>query len=170
MLFSMATVTSKGLPIEVTGTFPKKGDTAPGFTLVGKGMKDVSLSESAGKRKVLNIVLSLDTRVCAISARKFNEQAASLDDTVVFVVSADLPFASARFCATEGLDNVVPLSTLRGGEFMRDYGVEIASGPAVGLCARAVVVLDESDTVLHAELVAETSDEPDYAAAIAALK
>jgi thiol peroxidase len=166
----MATVTSKGKPIEVAGTFPMKGDTAPGFTLVGSDLSEVSLSEFSGRRKVLNIVLSLDTGVCATSTRKFNEQAASLDDTAVFVISADLPFASSRFCSTEGLNNVLALSTLRSPEFMKDYGVEIASGPLVGLCARAVVVLDENDTVLHAELVSETSNEPDYAAAIAALR
>jgi thiol peroxidase len=166
----MATVTSKGKPIEVAGTFPKKGDTAPGFTLVGSDLNDVSLSDFSGKRKVLNIVLSLDTGLCATSTRKFNEQAASLDNTAVLVISSDLPFASSRFCSTEGLNNVATLSTLRGREFMKDYGVEIASGPLVGLCSRAVVVLDENDKVLHAELVSETSNEPDYAAALAALK
>jgi thiol peroxidase len=166
----MATVRSKGKPIEVAGILPKKGDTAPGFTLVGHDLNDVSLTDFSGKRKILNIVLSLDTGVCATSTRKFNEQAASADNTVVLVISSDLPFASSRFCVTEGLDNVVTLSTLRGREFMKDYGVEIASGPLVGLCARAVVVLDENDTVLHAELVSETSNEPDYAAAITALK
>ena len=166
----MATVTSKGKPIEVAGTFPKKGDTAPGFTLVGSDLNDVSLSDFSGRRKVLNIVLSLDTGLCATSTRKFNEQAASLDNTAVLVISSDLPFASSRFCSTEGLNNVATLSTLRGREFMKDYGVEIASGPLVGLCSRAVVVLDENDTVLHAELVSETSNEPDYAAALGALK
>jgi thiol peroxidase len=166
----MATVTSKGKPIEVAGSLPRKGDTAPGFTLVGNDLNDASLADFSGKRKVLNIVLSLDTGVCATSTRKFNEQAASLDNTVVLVVSSDLPFASSRFCSTEGLSNVVALSTLRGREFMKDYGVEIASGPLVGLCARAVVVLDENDEVLHSELVSETGNEPDYAAALAALK
>jgi thiol peroxidase len=166
----MATVTSKGKPIEVAGTFPKKDDTAPGFTLVGRDLDDVSLSDFSGRRKVLNIVLSLDTGVCATSTRKFNEQAAGVDNTVVLVISSDLPFASRRFCYTEGLNNVVPLSTLRGREFMKDYGVEIATGPLVGLCSRAVVVLDENDRVLHSELVSETSDEPDYAAALASLK
>ncbi len=166
----MATVMSKGKPIEVAGTFPKKGDTAPGFTLVGSDLNDVSLSDFSGRRKVLNIVLSLDSGVCATSTRKFNEQAASLDNTAVLVISSDLPFASSRFCSTEGLNNVATLSTLRGREFMKDYGVEIASGPLVGLCSRAVVVLDENDTVLHAELVSETSNEPDYAAALTALR
>jgi len=166
----MATVTFKGEPVEVAGTFPKTGDTARPFTLVGKGLKGVSLEDFAGKRKVLNIVLSLDTGVCATSTRKFNEQAAGLDNTVVLVISADLPFASGRFCSTEGLDGVVTLSTMRGREFMRDYGVEFASGPAVGLTTRAVVVLDERDKVLHSELVADVGQEPNYTAAIAALK
>ena len=166
----MSTVTSKGKPIEVAGTFPRKGDQAPGFTLVGGDLNDVSLGDFAGQRKILNIVLSLDSRVCAASARKFNDQAERLENTAILVISADLPFTSERFCATEGLNHVRALSTMRGREFLRDYGVEIASGPLVGLCARAVVVVDEKDTVLHAELVSETANEPDYAAAIAALQ
>ncbi len=166
----MATVTFKGTPVEVAGSFPKVGDPAPAFTLVGTDLKDVSLKDFAGKRKVLNIVPSLDTPVCATSTRKFNEQAGSLPDTAVLVISADLPFASGRFCSTEGLSNVVPLSTLRGREFLRDYGVEIASGPLVGVTARGVLVLDKNDKVLHSELVPEIAEEPDYTAAIAALK
>jgi thiol peroxidase len=166
----MATVTLKGNPIEVAGSFLKPGQKAPGFHLVAKDLKEVSLADYAGKRKVLNIVPSLDTAVCATSTRKFNEKAGSLPNAVVLVVSADLPFASNRFCAAEGLANVVTLSTLRGREFMKDYGVEITSGPLAGLCARAVVVLDESDKVLHAQLVPEIAQEPDYDAALAALK
>jgi thiol peroxidase len=166
----MATVTLKGAPIDVTGSFPKKGQKAPAFNLVAKDLKDVSLAEYAGKRKVLNIVPSLDTAVCATSTRKFNERAGGLANTVVLVISADLPFASSRFCAAEGLDNVVTLSTMRGREFLREYGVEITSGPLVGVTARGVVVLDEKDTVLHSELVPEITQEPDYDAALAALK
>jgi thioredoxin-dependent peroxiredoxin len=166
----MATVTQKGNPIDVAGSFPQKGQKAPAFTLVAKDLKDVPLAEYAGKRKVLNIVPSLDTAVCATSTRKFNEKAGGLANTVVLVISADLPFASSRFCAAEGLNNVVTLSTLRGREFMRAYGVEITSGPLVGLAARAVVVLDEKDVVLHAQLVPEIGQEPDYDAALAALK
>lgn len=166
----MATVTFKGNPIDVAGTFPQKGQKAPDFKLVAKDLSDASLATYAGKRKVLNIVPSLDTGVCATSARKFNEKAASLANTVVLIVSADLPFASSRFCAAEGLNNVVTLSTMRGREFMKAYGVEIASGPLVGVCARGVVVLDEKDTVLHAELVPEIAQEPNYDAALAALK
>jgi thiol peroxidase len=166
----MAKVTHKGNPIDVGGTFPKVGDRAPGFTLVGKDLKDVSLAAFAGKRKVLDIVVSVDTGICATSARHFNQKAGSLPDTVVLVISGDLPFASSRFCAAEGLANVVTLSTMRGREFMKSYGVEITSGALAGLCARAVVVLDEKDKVLHAELVPEIAQEPNYDAALAALK
>lgn len=166
----MATVTHKGNPIEIEGAFPSKGQTAPDFTLVSKDLKDVSLAEFAGKRKVLNIVPSLDTSVCATSTRKFNEKAGGLANTVVLVISADLPFASSRFCAAEGLQNVVTLSTFRDSGFKRAYGVEIASGLLVGLCARGVVVLDEKNQVLHAELVPEIGQEPNYDAALAALK
>jgi thiol peroxidase len=166
----MATVTLKGSPIDVAGSFPKVGEKAPAFKLVGKDLKDVALADFAGKRKILNIVPSLDTAVCATSTRKFNEKAGSLANTAVLVISADLPFASGRFCTAEGLANVVTLSTMRGREFLKDYGVEIASGPLVGVCARGVVVLDENDRVLHAELVPEIAQEPDYDAALAALK
>ena len=166
----MATVTFKGTPVEVAGSFPKVGDNAPAFTLVGADLKDVSLTDYAGKRKVLNIVPSLDTPVCATSTRKFNEEAGSLPDTAVLVISADLPFASGRFCSTEGLDKVAPLSTLRSRSFMKDYGVEIASGPLVGVTARGVLVLDKDDKVVHSELVSEIAQEPDYATALAALK
>jgi len=166
----MATVTLKGNPIDVAGSFPQKGQKAPAFKLVAKDLKDVSLADYAGKRKVLNIVPSLDTAVCATSTRKFNEKAGSLANAVVLVISADLPFAAGRFCSTEGLNNVVTLSTLRGREFMKAYGVEITSGPLAGVTARGVVVLDENDTVLHAELVPEIAQEPNYDAALAALK
>jgi thiol peroxidase len=165
----MATVTLAGNPIEVAGQFPQRGQTAPAFTLVGKDLKDVSLKEFAGKRKVLNIVPSLDTAVCATSTRKFNERASGMKNAVVLVISADLPFAMGRFCTTEGLANVVPLSVMRGREFLRNYGVEIASGPLAGVAARAVVVLDENDRVLHAERVSEIKNEPDYEAAIKVL-
>jgi thiol peroxidase len=166
----MATVTLKGNPIDVAGSFPQKGQKAPAFKLVAKDLKDVPLSDYAGKRKVLNIVPSLDTAVCATSTRKFNEKAGSLANAVVLVISADLPFAAGRFCSAEGLNNVVTLSTLRGRDFMKAYGVEITSGPLAGVTARGVVVLDENDTVLHAELVPEITQEPNYDAALAALK
>ncbi len=163
-------VTLKGNPITLKGSFPKVGQPAPAFTLVDKELKDVSLKDFAGRRKVLDIVPSLDTAVCAATARKFNEAAAGLGNTVVLVISADLPFASSRFCAAEGLKNVVTLSLMRGREFLQDYGVQIADSPLAGLAARAVLVLDENDRVLHAELVDDIVHEPDYAAALAVLK
>jgi len=161
-------VTLGGTPIEVSGNFPKVGDIAPDFKLVNKDLADVSLADFAGKRKILNIVPSRDTPVCATSTRKFNE--AAVGNTVVLIIAADLPFAMSRFCGAEGTNNVVTLSTMRGAEFMKNYGVAITSGPLAGITARAVVVLDESNQVLHAELVPEIKQEPDYDAALAALK
>ena len=166
----MANVTLGGSPISVGGNFPKAGDSAPDFSLTGKDLKDVSLKDFAGKRKVLNIVPSLDTPVCQASTRKFNEKAANLPNTVVLVVSGDVPFAMKRFCEAEGLNNVVTLSTLRGRDFHGKYGVDIADGPLKGLTARAVVVLDENNKVKYSQLVPEIKDEPNYDAALAALK
>lgn len=159
-----------GKPIHLAGHFPGRGSKAPSFSLVGTDLADVSLASFGSRRKVLNIVPSLDTPVCQTSTRKFNEQAGKMTDTVVLVIAADLPFAMKRFCETEGLENVVSLSTLRGREFMANYGVEIIDGPLAGLTARAVLVLDGNNTVLHAELVPEIKQEPDYAAALAVLK
>ncbi len=159
-----------GAPVTLYGIFPAVGQTAPAFTLVDKDLKDVSLQSFAGKRKVLNIVPSLDTAVCATSTRKFNHAASSLTNTVVLVISADLPFAMSRFCVAEGLENVVTLSLMRGRDFMRNYGVKIADTALAGLCARSVLVLDENDRVLHAELVSDITHEPNYDAALAALK
>ena len=163
------TVTLRGNPININGRFPHKGDAAPGFSLVGKDLADVSLASFVGKRKILNIFPSIDTPTCATSVRQFNQKANDLSNTAVLCISADLPFAQNRFCGAEGLNNVVTLSTLRGREFLENYGVAIGSGPLAGLAARAVVVLDENDKVLHAELVPEIGQEPDYAAALAAL-
>lgn len=165
----MTTVTLKGNPFRLDGTLPTVGSTAPALTLTNGELADVTLASYAGKRKLLNIVPSLDTPTCATSTRKFNEQAASLDNAVVLVVSADLPFAAGRFCATEGLKNVVHLSTFRHPEFMAAWGVRMAEGPLLGLTTRAVVVLDENDKVLHSQLVPEIADEPDYDAALKAL-
>jgi thioredoxin-dependent peroxiredoxin len=165
----MAQVTFKGEPVEIEGGFPAKGARAPAFTLVGKDLADVALASFVGSRKVLNIFPSIDTGVCATSVRRFNELAAKLENTVVLCISADLPFAQVRFCGAEGLDRVVTLSTMRGREFLRDYGVALATGPLAGVAARAVVVLDGEDRVLHAELVGELTHEPDYDAALAAL-
>ena len=166
----MAQVTLRGNPVEVAGQLPQAGQQAPAFTLVGAGLADVSLSSLAGKRKVLNIFPSVDTPTCATSVRKFNAEASKLTNTTVLCISADLPFAQARFCGAEGLENVQNLSTMRGAEFLKDYGVALSSGPLAGVAARAVVVLDENDKVLHSELVGEIADEPNYDAALAVLK
>ncbi len=163
-------VTLGGTPITLFGTFPAVGQTAPPFTLVDKDLNDVSLKDFAGKRKILNIVPSLDTPVCATSTRKFNEAASQLNNAVVLVIAADLPFAMGRFCTTEGLANVTTLSLMRGRDFMRNYGVKIADSKLSGVTARAVLVLDENDRVLHAELVDDIKHEPNYDAALAVLK
>ena len=166
----MSTVTLGGNRVNVAGNFLKPGDKAPEFSLTGKDLKDVGLKDYAGKRKVLNIVPSLDTPTCQISTRKFNEKAGSLANTVVLVVSGDLPFAMKRFCEAEGLNNVVTLSTMRGRDFHSKFGVDITDGPLKGLTARAVVVLDENDRVKYSQLVPEIKNEPDYDAALATLK
>lgn len=165
----MASVTLKGNPVNTSGELPPKGAQAPDFTLTGTDLKDVSLGAYEGRRKVLNIVPSLDTAVCATSTRFFNAKASSLPNTVVLVVSADLPFAAKRFCTTEGLENVVPLSLMRSKRFAEDYGVLLKDGPLAGLTARAVVVLDESNRVLYTQLVPEITQEPDYDSALSAL-
>ncbi|MDR0578479.1 MAG: thiol peroxidase [Candidatus Accumulibacter sp.] len=164
-----STITLGGIPIEVAGDFPKKGQTAPDFLLVGNDLADVALGRFGDKRKILNIFPSIDTPVCAMSVRAFNKRASELPNTAVLCVSADLPFAQKRFCGAEGLNDVVTLSLMRGRGFLKDYGVEIASGPMVGLAARAVIVLDGKNRILHAELVPEIKNEPDYDAAIEAL-
>ena len=166
----MTQVTLKGNPVEVASQLPQPGQQAPTFSLVGKDLADVTLASLAGKRKVLNIFPSIDTPTCATSVRKFNEKASQLANTLVLCISADLPFAQSRFCGAEGLTNVMTLSTLRASEFLRNYGVAITSGPLAGLAARAVVVLDEHDRVLHSELVGEIANEPNYDAALAALQ
>lgn len=165
----MTTVTLQGNPFRVDGALPAVGATAPALTLTNGELADVTLANYAGKRKVLNIVPSLDTPTCATSTRKFNEKAAGLNNAVVLVISADLPFAAGRFCATEGLKNVTHLSTFRHPEFMQAWGVKMAEGPLLGLTARAVVVLDEHDKVLHSQLVPEIANEPDYDAALKVL-
>ncbi|GAB1394928.1 thiol peroxidase [Rhodocyclaceae bacterium] len=165
----MTTVTLQGNPFKVDGSLPAVGSTAPALTLTNGELADVTLANYAGKRKVLNIVPSLDTPTCATSTRKFNEKAASLNNAVVLVVSVDLPFAAGRFCSVEGLKNVAHLSTFRHPEFMKAWGVAMAEGPLLGLTARAVVVLDENNKVLHSQLVAEIADEPDYDAALKVL-
>ena len=162
-------VTLGGNSIEVGGVFPVKGSQAPDFSLVGKDLADVTLVSLAGKRKILNIFPSIDTPTCATSVRKFNQSANELSNTVVLCISADLPFAQNRFCGAEGLANVLTLSTMRGRDFLEAYGVAIKSGPLAGVAARAVIVLDENNQVVHSELVSEIKQEPDYTPALAAL-
>ena len=165
----MATVTLKGNPVQTNGDLPAVGTDALGFRLVGKDLQDVSNHDFAGKRKILNIFPSVDTATCAMSVRQFNQRAAKLDNTVVLCISSDLPFAQARFCGAEGISNVVMLSLMRGRQFAKDYGLLLETGPLAGLTARAVVVLDEENRVLHSELVAEIANEPNYDAALAVL-
>ena len=165
----MAQVTLKGNPVQVNGQLPAVGSKAPAFSLVAGDLSDVTLASFAGKRKVLNIFPSVDTPTCATSVRTFNAKANELANTVVLCISADLPFAQKRFCGAEGLANVVTLSTMRGQEFLKNYGVAISSGPLAGVAARATIVLDENNKVLHSQLVAEIKNEPDYDAALKAL-
>jgi len=164
----MADITLKGNPIHTSGDLPATGSIAPSFTLTGGDLADVGLGKFSGKKKLLNIVPSLDTPVCALSTKKFNDYAREHGDTVMLIVSADLPFAQQRFCGNEGLKNVVPLSTFRS-DFGDAYGVTIEDGPMAGITARAVVVLDADDTVRYTELVGEIADEPDYESALKVL-
>ncbi len=165
----MAKITLRGNPIHTNGELPKTGSNAPDFKLTTKDLKDVSLADFKGKKKLLNIVPSLDTPTCALSTRKFNEHAKAHKDTVVLIVSADLPFAQGRFCGNEHLENVIPLALMRDRKFAQDYGVLIQDGPLAGVTARAVVVLDANDKVVHTELVPEIAQEPDYEKALKAL-
>lgn len=164
----MATITFQGNPIHTCGELPAVGSLAPNFELVSGKLKNVTLATYKGKKKILNIVPSLDTPTCAISTRNFNQKASKLENTVVLVISADLPFAQGRFCETEGLKEVIPLSTFRSN-FANDYGVRLTDSILKGLTARAVVVIDENDKVIYTELVAEIANEPDYKAALAAI-
>ena len=165
----MAQVTMMGNPIEVSGNFPQKGEKVTTLTLTNKELADVTLAAYAGKRKVLNIFPSIDTGVCATSVRKFNQQAANLNNAVVLCISADLPFAQARLCGAEGIEKVEKLSTFSHKEAHDNLGVNITTGPLAGLTTRSVIVLDENNNVLHSELVSEIKDEPNYEAALAAL-
>jgi thiol peroxidase len=165
----MADITLDGNPFHTVGELPAVGARAPDFRLVGADLRDVTLASYLGKAKILNILPSLDTSVCATSARKFNEKAEGRAEVVVLVVSADLPFAMKRFCKTEGIQNVVPLSMMRGRAFAKDYGTLIVDGPFEGVSARAVVAIDAEDRVVHAELVREIGNEPDYDAAFASI-
>lgn len=165
----MTTITLKGNEIHTSGELPANGTQAPDFQLVDGDLGNVSLATYQGKRKLLSIVPSLDTPVCQLSTKKFNERAGKREDAVFLMISADLPFAMGRFCQAEGADNVIPLSMMRSRNFAKDYGVLVEDGPLAGITARAVLVIDENDKVVYGELVAEIANEPDYDAALAAL-
>lgn len=160
----------KGTPVHTCGKLPQVGSIAPRFTLTRGDLTELRSEELKGRRIVLNIFPSLDTAVCATSVRKFNQLAASLDNTTVVAVSKDLPFAQSRFCTTEGIENLIAASAFRSPEFGKEYGVEMTDGPLACLLARAVVVIDETGRVIYEELVPEITHEPNYEAAINALK
>ncbi|WP_126376463.1 thiol peroxidase [Arachnia propionica] len=164
----MTDITLDGTPVHTHGSLPTVGTKAPGFTLVGNDLSPIALADFAGSRLILNIFPSVDTGVCATSVRTFNERAAGLENTKVLCISRDLPFAQARFCGAEGIENVTVASDFRT-TFGETYGVTMINGPLEGLLARAVVVLDEKGNVIHSQLVPEIKQEPDYEAALAAL-
>ena len=165
----MAVLTLQGNEINTNGELPKVGSNAPNFMLVNSEMEDVSLTNYQGKKKLLSIVPSLDTPVCATSTKKFDKLAKEKLDTVFITISADLPFAVSRFCKAEGVSNVITLSMMRSRNFAKDYGVLITDGPLAGITARAIIVLNETNEVIYSELVSEIADEPDYDAALALL-
>lgn len=166
----METIFFKGTPCHTYGQIPAVGTEAPGFDLTGKDLQPVRLSDYDGKRVVLNIFPSLDTPVCAMSVRKFNKEAADLENVAVICVSMDLPFAMSRFCSAEGIDNVIAASAFRSPVFLQNYGVQMIDGPLAGLLARAVIVMDENHRIIFSDLVEEITNEPDYKGAISVLK
>jgi thiol peroxidase len=165
----MAQITFKGNPIHTSGSLPKVGSQAPEFNLVKSDLSSATLAEHKGKKVVLNIFPSLDTPVCAASVRRFNEEASKLKGAVVLCISRDLPFAQSRFCAAEGLKNVITASEFRDSKFSDSYGLRIVDGPLAGLLSRAIVVVDQSGKITYTEQVPEIAQEPDYAKAIGAL-
>ncbi len=165
----MSQVLFKGITVNTAGSLPAVGTKAPDFSLTAADLSQKSLSDFLGKKIVLNIFPSIDTGTCAMSVRTFNEKASSMANTVVLCISKDLPFAQGRFCAAEGIENVVTLSEYKDNAFSEAYGVRFSDGPLQGLLSRSVVVLDESGKVVYTEQVAETTNEPDYEAAIASL-
>ena len=166
----METVFFQTIECHTYGSLPKVGSQAPEFHLTGLDLSDVNLELYAGKRVVLNIFPSLDTEVCALSVRRFNQEAAAMDNTVVVCASMDLPFAMGRFCAANGIENVVAASAFRSPMFGQNYGVELVDGPLKGLLTRAVVIIDEKSTVIYRDLVEQITNEPDYEAALKVLK
>lgn len=165
----MANVTLKGNTIHTNGQLPSLNSKAPDFVLVDSDLQEKSLKNFSGKRKLISIVPSLDTSVCSISTKKFNEKVKDHPEVAVLVVSADLPFAQKRVCGAEGIKNITTLSMMRSKDFAKNYGVLIQDGPLAGICARAVVVLDENDKVVYEELVPEITQEPNYDKALQAL-
>lgn len=165
----MAEVTLKGNPIHTLGDLPSVGSKAPDFELAADNLSDKTLNDYSGSRVIMNIFHSIDTGVCAASVRQFNEKANKLDNTKILCISKDLPFALARFCGAEGLDNVEVLSDFRDGNFGTNYNLTYIDGPIRGLLARSIIVLDENGTVLHTEQVQEVVEEPNYKAALEAL-
>lgn len=166
----MANITLKGNPIKTIGDLPAVGSKIPDFTLVKSDLSRVSLSDFSGSKLVLNVFPSLDTGVCAASVRRFNQEAGDLENTKVLCISRDLPFAQARFCGAEGIENVVTLSDYETGAFGKDYNLTIADGPLANLHSRAVIIVDENGTVLYNEQVPEITTEPNYETALAAIK
>ena len=166
----METIYFKGEPVHTYGMIPTVGTKAPCFNLVSKELKDIRCTDYEGKRVVLNVFPSLDTPVCAASVRRFNQEAAALENTAVINVSMDLPFAMSRFCVTEGIENVEAASAFRSPMFGQQYGLQMVDGPLAGLLARAVIVLDENHNVIFSDLVEEITHEPDYEGAISVLK
>lgn len=166
----METVYFKGTPYHTCGNMPQVGDQAPCFTLVTPDLQEVKCTDLKGRRVVLNIFPSLDTPVCAASVRRFNQEAADLENTTVLCVSEDLPFAAGRFCTAEGIENVTPASAFRSRAFGKDYGLELVDGPLAGLLTRAVIVIDENGKIAYVDLVDEITEEPRYAEAVEVLK
>jgi len=165
----MGQVTFKGNPVSTYGAVPEIGGRAPELKLTNEALVDVSLGEWSGRKKLLSIFPSIDTGVCALSTKKLNDYAKQHEDVVMLMISADLPFAQQRFCGNEGIENVVMLSTMRNKNFSRDYGVLLEDGPMAGLTARAIMVLDENNTVIYTELVDEITSEPNYVDALRGL-
>ncbi|HEY5682752.1 MAG TPA: thiol peroxidase [Sulfuricaulis sp.] len=166
----MADITHRGNPVHTSGNLPAVGSRAPDFRLTDADLKDVSLADFKGKKKLLNIFPSIDTPTCAMSTRKFNEYASQHPEAIIIMVSADLPFAQKRFCTAENTNNVKTLSMMRDRNFAKDYGMLLLDGLYQGITARAIVVIDENDKVAYTELVPEIRQEPDYNKALAALK
>ena len=166
----MATVHLKGTPLETIGNLPQIGTAATNFSLTASDLSEKSLADFTGKQLILNVFPSIDTGTCAQSVRSFNEKAAGLENTVVLCISKDLPFAQARFCGAEGIENVVNLSDFKTGTFGADYGLSFANGPLAPLHSRAVIILDKNHQVVYTEQVNEIVDEPNYENALAAIK